>query len=60
VHVCIYVCARVCVHVCVCVYVFQDKFVSREGKSKHQLWQELCLLISKNPIKVRDGERETY
>ena len=32
--------------------VLQDKFVSREGKSKHQLWQELCLLISKNPDKV--------
>ena len=30
----------------------QDKFVSREGKSKHQLWQELCMLISKNPNKV--------
>ena len=30
----------------------QDKFVSKEGKSKHQLWQELCLLISKNPDKV--------
>jgi pre-mRNA-splicing factor SYF1 len=32
--------------------VNDDKFVSREGKSKHQLWQELCLLISKNPEKV--------
>ena len=30
----------------------QDKFVSKEGKSKHQLWQELCVLISKNPGKV--------
>ena len=31
--------------------------MSREGKSKHQLWQELCLLISKNPEKVR-GQSE--
>ena len=31
----------------------QDKFVSKEGKSKHQLWQELCVLISKNPGKVQ-------
>ncbi len=31
----------------------QDKFLSREGKSKHQLWQELCVLISKNPNKVQ-------
>ena len=26
--------------------------MSKEGKSKHQLWQELCILISKNPEKV--------
>ena len=26
--------------------------MSKEGKSKHQLWQELCVLISKNPEKV--------
>ena len=39
-------------HACL---VLQDKFVSREGKSKHQLWQELCMLISKNPTKVRLG-----
>ena len=31
---------------------FQDNFVSKEGKSKHQLWQELCLLISRNPDKI--------
>ena len=36
---------------CVCPSL-QDKFVSKEGKSKHQLWQELCVLISKNPGKV--------
>ena len=30
----------------------QDKFVSRKGKSKHQLWQELCILVSNNPNKV--------
>jgi pre-mRNA-splicing factor SYF1 len=32
--------------------VNDDKFVSKEGKSKHQLWQELCILVSKNPEKV--------
>ena len=36
---------------CVCPSL-QDKFVSKEGKSKNQLWQELCVLISKNPGKV--------
>ncbi|XP_048776808.1 pre-mRNA-splicing factor SYF1-like isoform X1 [Ostrea edulis] len=29
-----------------------DAFVSREGKSKHQLWNELCDLVAKNPDKV--------
>ncbi|KAK3088543.1 hypothetical protein FSP39_020393 [Pinctada imbricata] len=29
-----------------------DNFVSKEGKSKHQLWNELCELIAKNPDKV--------
>ncbi|XP_071096632.1 pre-mRNA-splicing factor SYF1-like [Haliotis cracherodii] len=29
-----------------------ETFVSREGKSKHQLWNELCELIAKNPDKV--------
>ncbi|XP_045203954.2 pre-mRNA-splicing factor SYF1-like isoform X2 [Mercenaria mercenaria] len=29
-----------------------DSFVSKEGKSKHQLWNELCDLIAKNPDKV--------
>ena len=26
--------------------------MSRKGKSKHQLWHELCELISRNPDKV--------
>lgn len=29
-----------------------DDFVSKHGKSKHQLWNELCNLISKNPLKI--------
>ena len=29
-----------------------DEFVSKIGKSKHQLWNELCDIISKNPDKV--------
>ncbi|OWF46129.1 pre-mRNA-splicing factor SYF1-like [Mizuhopecten yessoensis] len=29
-----------------------DTFVSKEGKSKHQLWNELCELVAKNPDKV--------
>lgn len=29
-----------------------DSFVSRAGKSKHQLWNELCDLVAKNPDKV--------
>lgn len=33
--------------------VNNDRFVSRHGKSNHQLWNELCELISKNPDKVR-------
>lgn len=33
--------------------IVNDKnFVSRHGKSNHQLWNELCELISKNPDKV--------
>ncbi|XP_064458638.1 pre-mRNA-splicing factor syf1 homolog [Ornithodoros turicata] len=32
--------------------VNKEDFVSKEGKSKHQLWNELCDLISKNPDKV--------
>ena len=30
--------------------------MSRKGKSKHQLWHELCELISKNPDKVDSKE----
>ncbi|ESO83805.1 hypothetical protein LOTGIDRAFT_236450 [Lottia gigantea] len=29
-----------------------ETFVSKSGKSKHQLWNELCELIAKNPDKV--------
>ena len=29
-----------------------EDFVSRKGKSKHQLWNELCEITSKNPDKV--------
>lgn len=32
--------------------VNDENFVSQQGKSKHQLWNELCELISKNPEKV--------
>lgn len=32
--------------------VNRESFVSKEGKSKFQLWHELCELISKNPGKV--------
>jgi len=33
--------------------VNQDDFVSKHGKSNHQLWNELCDLISKNPSKIK-------
>lgn len=33
--------------------VNKEKFVSKEGKSNHQLWHNLCQLISKNPDKVK-------
>ncbi|ENN78652.1 hypothetical protein YQE_04825, partial [Dendroctonus ponderosae] len=32
--------------------VNDENFVSQNGKSKHQLWNELCELISNNPGKV--------
>ncbi|KAF0291296.1 Pre-mRNA-splicing factor SYF1 [Amphibalanus amphitrite] len=32
--------------------VNEEHFVSQQGKSNHQLWNELCELISKNPHKV--------
>merc|ERR1719481_1752498 len=28
-------------------------FVSKEGKSNHQMWNELCDMISKNPTKIQ-------
>lgn len=33
--------------------VDNENFVSKHGKSNHQLWNELCELISKNPEQVR-------
>jgi pre-mRNA-splicing factor SYF1 len=33
--------------------VNQEDFVSKDGKSNHQLWHELCDLISQNPDKVK-------
>ncbi|CAG0892203.1 unnamed protein product [Cyprideis torosa] len=33
--------------------VNNQHFVSKRGKSHHQLWNELCELISKNPDKVK-------
>lgn len=33
--------------------VDNENFVSKHGKSNHQLWNELCELMSKNPNKVR-------
>ena len=32
--------------------VNDEKFTSKEGKSKHQLWHDLCDLMTKNPDKV--------
>jgi len=36
----------------------KEDFVSKAGKSKHQLWNELCELISKNPDKVTSLKME--
>lgn len=33
--------------------VNNENFVSQQGKSSHQLWNELCDLISKNPNEIR-------
>lgn len=33
--------------------VNNEHFISQHGKSNHQLWNELCELISKNPDKIR-------
>lgn len=32
--------------------VNDENFISKEGKSKHHMWHDLCDLISKNPDKV--------
>ncbi|VDP95362.1 unnamed protein product, partial [Echinostoma caproni] len=29
-----------------------DNFISRQGKSKFQLWQQLCSILVKNPLKI--------
>uniref|UniRef100_A0A8D9DPY9 Pre-mRNA-splicing factor SYF1 n=3 Tax=Cacopsylla melanoneura TaxID=428564 RepID=A0A8D9DPY9_9HEMI len=33
--------------------VNKESFVSKHGKSNHQLWNELCEMISQNPDKIR-------
>merc|ERR1719357_681646 len=33
--------------------VNNSEFISKQGKSNHQLWNELCDLISKNPNKIK-------
>ena len=33
--------------------VNKDNFVSKNGKSNHQLWNELCELNSKNPKQIK-------
>lgn len=40
--------------------VNKEDFVSKHGKSNHQLWNELCELISKNPDKVRSDFNIKY
>ncbi|CAF1497697.1 unnamed protein product, partial [Didymodactylos carnosus] len=37
----------------------RDNFVSNEEKSNHQLWTELCELISKSPSKLKSTEGES-
>jgi len=32
--------------------VNDDDFVSQKGKSKHELWKQLCEIISKHPTKI--------
>ena len=34
------------------VLVNQDQNVSEKGRTSHQLWTQLCDLISKNPVKI--------
>ncbi|CAF0771179.1 unnamed protein product [Didymodactylos carnosus] len=36
----------------------RDNFVSKEGKSNHQLWNEFCELILKNPSKIKSIQVE--
>lgn len=41
---------------CANKYLFilnNEDIVSKHGKSKHQLWHELCEMLSKNPTKVK-------
>ena len=33
--------------------VNNQEFVSKNGKSNHQLWNELCDMISRNPTKIQ-------
>lgn len=37
---------------CLAEAINDENFVSREGKSKFQLWQVLCDLLVKNPTKI--------
>ncbi|ELU10183.1 hypothetical protein CAPTEDRAFT_149139 [Capitella teleta] len=34
-------------------FINAEEFKSKHGKSKHQLWNELCELISRNPDKIK-------
>lgn len=36
-----------------CQVLNDEKFISKEGKTRHQLWLELCDLITKNPDEVK-------
>jgi pre-mRNA-splicing factor SYF1 len=33
--------------------VNNDNFVSKTGKSRHELWADLCTLITKRPEKMK-------
>ena len=33
--------------------VNNEDFISKAGKSNHQMWNELCDMISKNPTKIQ-------
>eukprot|EP01104_Vermistella_antarctica_P005748 TRINITY_DN162_c0_g1_i1.p1 TRINITY_DN162_c0_g1~~TRINITY_DN162_c0_g1_i1.p1 ORF type:complete len:867 (-),score=301.55 TRINITY_DN162_c0_g1_i1:137-2737(-) len=43
---------------CLGKMVNDDKFVSMKGKSKHQLWLQLCDIMSKHPDAVQDMKVE--